>query len=249
MTAEIIYEHPLNEKIRTYLRIEHLFTQINALQTHTDNTLQLSFFSTFFALIDALDRNDIRPDLIKDLERCESQLVAWSNHPSVSGAKLQQTLQQVLRLQSELLRGGKLINNLKDDKFLAPLRQRFALPGGCCYFDAPQLQYWLALSPEEQQTQLKDWLAQLALTEQSVHFVLRFIRERGQFSDEKATKGFYQQNAEQFELLRIKYTNQCDSFPTVSGNRYRYAIRFMQLSEQAGRSASCEDIPFQLACC
>lgn len=249
MTAEIIYEHPLNEKIRTYLRIEHLFTQLNSLQDLTNETQQLSFFSTLFALIDALERNDVRPDLIKDIERCESQLVRWSQHPSVSDKKLQLMLQQALRLQSELLRSGKLVSNLKDDKFLAPLRQRFALPGGCCYFDMPQLQYWLALPAMERQQQQAEWLAQLQLTEQAIQFVLSFIRERGQFSEVYTDNGFYQQNAEQFELLRIKYSHSCCSFPTVSGNRYRYAIRFMQLSEQDGRSACADAVSFQLACC
>lgn len=249
MTAEIIYEHPLNEKIRSYLRIEHLFTQLNSLQDLTNEAQQLSFFSTLFALIDALERNDVRPDLIKDVERCESQLVRWSQHPSVSDKKLQLMLQQALRLQSELLRSGKLINNLKDDKFLAPLRQRFALPGGCCYFDMPQLQYWLALPVMERQQQQAEWLAQLQLTEQAIQFVLSFLRERGQFSEVYTDTGFYQQNAEQFELLRIKYSHSCCSFPTVSGNRYRYAIRFMQLSEQDGRSACGDAVSFQLACC
>lgn len=249
MTAEIVYEHPLSEKIRTYLRIEHLFTQLTALYTETQHAQQLSFFSTLFSLLDVLERNDIRPDLIKDIERCESQLVIWSNHPSVSDRKLQLMLQQALRLQSELLRSGKLINQLKDDKFLAPLRQRFALPGGCCYFDMPQLQYWLGLPASEQQQQKSDWLSQLQLAEQAIQFVLSFIRERGQFLDIHAENGFYQQNAEQYELLRIKYVHNCCAFPTVSGNRYRYAIRFMQLSEQDGRSICADAVDFQLACC
>ncbi len=249
MTAEIVYEHPLNNKIRTYLRIEHLFTQLSALGQQGGEAQQLSFFTTLFALIDVLDRSDIKPDLLKDLERCESQLVLWSRHPSVSDQKLQPLLQQALRFQTELLRAGKLAQALKEDKFLAPLRQRFALPGGCCYFDVPQLQYWLSLPEAEQRQQFNDWLAQLALTEQALAFVLNFIRQRGEFTQIEAENGFFQQNAEQFELLRIKYTHACCSFPTVSGNRYRYAIRFMQLSEQDGRSACAESVQFQLACC
>ncbi|GGW55364.1 cell division protein ZapD [Alishewanella tabrizica] len=249
MTAEIIYEHPLNEKIRTYLRIEHLLSQLSAFSPAAEQPQQLSFFTSLFALLDALERNDIRPDLLKDVERCETQLVQWSSHPSVSDKKLQRLLQQALRLQTELMRSGKLIGQLKEDKFLAPLRQRFALPGGCCFFDMPQLQYWLNLPELEQQQQKSAWLAQVQLAQQAVDFVLGFIRERGQFNDVHTDSGFYQQNAEQFELLRIKYGLNCCSFPTVSGNRYRYAIRFMQLSEDAGRSACADAVSFQLACC
>lgn len=249
MNADIVYEHPLNAKIRTYLRIEHLLLQLRQLRSVDNEALQLSFFTTLFALIDVLDRNDIKPDLLKDLERCESQLVLWSRHPSVSDQKLQQLLQQALQYQSDLLRSGKLAQPLKDDKFLTPLRQRFALPGGCCFFDVPQLQYWLSLPTAEQQQQINQWLQLLAATEQTLSFVLNFIRQRGDFAPQQAANGFFQQNAEQFELLRIKYNQACCSFPTVSGNRYRYAIRFMQLTDTAGRSACADDISFELACC
>lgn len=249
MTAEIVYEHPLNTKIRTYLRIEHLFIQLSALRHCAGEAQQLSFFSTLFNLLDVLERTDIKPDLLKDLERCESQLVQWSRHPAVSDQKLQPLLKQALHYQTSLIRCGKLAVPLKDDKFLAPIRQRFALPGGYCFFDVPQLQYWLKLPAEQQLQQIDDWLSQLALTEQTLAFVLNFIRQRGEFTELQAENGFYQQNAEQYELLRIKYSQDCCSFPTVSGNRYRYAIRFMQLSEQDGRSACCDDIAFQLACC
>ncbi|MCB5228081.1 cell division protein ZapD [Alishewanella sp. 16-MA] len=248
-TAELIYEHPLNEKIRTYLRVEHLFTQLNSLADLENEAQQLSYFSALFTLIDVLDRHDIRPDLLKDIERCENQLVQWSRHPSVSDKKLQVMLQQALRLQSDLLRSGKLSSPIKDDVFLAPLRQRFGLPGGCCYFDMPQLQYWLALPQAERQQQRAEWHNALQQTEQAIQFVLSFVRERGHFQTISSDNGFYQQNAEQFELLRIKYQQSGGSFPTVSGNRYRYAIRFMQLTEQAGRSVCAEAVSFQLACC
>ena len=116
--TELIYEHPLNEKLRTYLRLEQLLSQLQNLKALDSEWQQQAFFSTLFALIEVLDRNDIRPDLIKDCERCETALVAWANHPSVSDDKLKPVLQQAVRLQSELLRSSKFVGNLKEDKFL-----------------------------------------------------------------------------------------------------------------------------------
>lgn len=247
--TDIVYEHPLNEKIRTYLRVEYLFNQVNSLASLETEWQQQSFFSSLFALIDVLDRGDIRPDLIKDIERCETALVAWSKHPSVSDDKLQHMLQQAVTLQSELLRTGKFIAALKEDKFLSPIRQRFSIAGGTCYFDLPQLQYWFHLPHEQQQNNAQQWLHQIRLAQQAISFVLTFIRSRGQFSDISATNGFYQNNTEQFELLRIVYSLQHGVYPTVSGNRYRYAIRFMQLCDDSGRSATDKEILFRLACC
>lgn len=245
----IVYEHPLNEKVRTYLRVEYLFQQVQHQLALANESQQLGFFTSLFALIEVLDRNDIRPDLIKDVERCEGALVNWSRHPHISDALLSTMLQKSVRLQSDLLRGAKFANVLKDDKFLGPLRQRFFIPGGTCYFDLPQLQYWYTLDLSARQKQAQDWLAHLTLVEQAISFVLTFIRERGQFQPVTAENGFFQSNTEQFELLRLRYPLHYGCYPTISGNKYRYAIRFMQLCDTQGRATTNQHIGFELACC
>lgn len=247
--TELIYEHPLNEKVRTYLRVEHLFNQLQQLLSLDSEWQQQAFFNNLFNLIEILDRNDIRPDLIKDVERCEAALVAWSSHPSVSDNKLQTMLQQAVKLQSDLLRSTKFIASIKQDPFLAPLRQRFSIPGGSCYFDMPQLQYWLHLELSYRQKMAKSWYQQLSLVQQAIDFVLSFIRERGHFEALTADNGFYQSNTDKYELLRLSYPINAGVYPTISGNKYRYAIRFMQLCDQSGRSNSSDNQAFKLACC
>ena len=247
--TELIYEHPLNEKLRTYLRLEYLLAQLHSLNDLDSEWQQQAFFNALFDLVEVLDRNDIRPDLIKDCERCESALVAWANHPSVSGDKLKPILQKAVRLQSELLRSGKFVGNLKEDKFLAPLRQRFSIPGGTCYFDVPQLHYWFNLPLEQRQQMAAGWCHEFGLLLEAISFVLGFSREKGHFTAVVADNGFYQSNTDQHELLRIRYPIDAGVYPTVSGNKYRYAIRFMQLCDDAGRSNSDQSISFELACC
>ncbi len=118
--TSIIYEHPLNEKVRTYLRVEYLFQQVTKLLPLETEWQQQGFFNSLFSLIEVLERNDVRPDLFKDVERCESALVNWSRHPSISDEMLQSMLQKAVRLQSDLLSCGKFATSLKEDKFLAP---------------------------------------------------------------------------------------------------------------------------------
>ncbi len=247
--TSIIYEHPLNEKIRTYLRVEYLFQQITKLLPLDTEWQQQGFFTSLFSLIEVLERNDVRPDLIKDVERCESALVNWSRHPSISDEMLQNMLQKAVRLQSDLIKSGKFASSLKEDKFLAPLRQRFFIPGGTCYFDLPQLQYWLAQPLPLRKKAVQEWMEQLMLVETAISFVLTFIRERAQFQCLIAENGFFQSNTEQFELLRIDYSLDHQCYPTISGNKYRYAIRFMQLCDNVGRTTIDKAIPFKLACC
>ncbi len=248
-SQQLVYEHPLNEKVRTYLRLEAGLQQVRQQADLSDDARQQGFFSSIFAVLETIDRNDIRPELLKDIDKCEHAMVEWSEHPQISDVALKDQLQLGVRLQSDLFRGNRLGGNLKDDKFLAPLRQRFLIPGGSCFFDLPQLQYWYALPPQQRQQQVQEWLNELQLAEQAVNYVLNFIRARGQFVPEQAVAGFYQSGTEQFELLRLRYDINDGCYPTISGNRYRYAIRFMQLCDAQGRTSTDKAINFALARC
>ena len=53
----LVYEHPLNEKVRTYLRVEYLFQQVHHQLALANESQQLGFFTSLFALIEVLDRN------------------------------------------------------------------------------------------------------------------------------------------------------------------------------------------------
>ena len=245
----VIYEHPLNEKLRTFMRVEHLFTQINSCRALQHSFQSTAFFESLFALVDLLERNDLRGELTKELDRSETDLVQWAQHPQICNDTLQETLKKVIQLQNTLSKNPRVCNQLKEDPFLASIKQRFAIPGGNCNFDLPQLHYWLQFSIEEQQKQIDIWLAHLEPTQQALNLILAFVRERGSFETIKAPVGFYQNNTESIEMLRIKYTPAYGAFPTVSGNKYRYAVRFMRLCEQSGKTAVDEEIMFSLACC
>ena len=75
--------------------------------------------------------------------------------------------------------------------------------------------------------------------------------ERGQFVNVVADNGFYQGAAEdKNELIRVKCSVDEGYYPTLSGNKYRYALRFMLFSPQEGQSGAVESsIQFRLAAC
>ncbi len=247
----VIYEHPLNEKLRTFMRVEHLLQQVHNCKNLQYPFQPTAFFESLFALIELLERNDIRGDLGKELDRNEQSLVQWARHPQICNETLQQTLKKVVQLQNTLNKMGRICNQLKDDPFLASIRQRFSISGGTCHFDLPQLHFWIHLPPEKQAEHIQNWLMRLSPVEEALNISLNFIRERSEFTSLKAVGGFYQDNAEKIELLRIKYTPAYEAYPTVSGNKHRYTIRFMQLCEdhEHGSIKAEQDILFSLARC
>ena len=245
----ILYEHPLNERIRNYLKLEQLYIQAHDCLALNISNSYIVFFNALFAIIDTLERNDIRGDLIKDLERLEQNLVVWSKLPDVDDEALTDNLKQTVELSCLLKGNSPAWWQLKEDKFLSSLKQRFAIQGGSSSFDLPQLQYWLNLPKDVVIKDQQRWLNLLDQIRSGLALVLKFIRLRADFQKISTESGFYQDSGEGLLLLRIKISPDCRYFPTVSGNRFRYSIRFMLPCNESGRRYSNQATEFELARC
>ena len=62
--STVLYEHPLNERVRNYLKIEQFFAQAYSCLSGDINILTSHqvFFNALFSIVDTLERNDIRGD-------------------------------------------------------------------------------------------------------------------------------------------------------------------------------------------
>lgn len=247
--AGILYEHPLNERIRNYLKLEQLFVQAKECLALDIAQSHQVFFNALFAIIDTLERNDIRGDLIKDLEKLEQNLVVWSSAPDIDDSAITENLKQTIALLGQLKCPTPHWLQLKEDKFLSSLKQRFAIQGGSSSFDLPQLQFWLKYSAEKSQQDLAHWLKLLAQISSALSIILRFLRQKSDFDDIHTNNGFFQESGDGLMLLRIKVDEGAEYYPTVSGNRFRYSIRFMCPCEDSGRKYCDLAIPFKLARC
>ncbi len=249
--STVLYEHPLNERIRNYLKLEQLFAQA---YTCLSNNLSISnshhvFFNALFSILDTLERNDFRGDLIKALERLEQNLVVWSTVPDVDTSALEKNLAETVRLVGHLRVVRPRWWQLKEDKLLSSLKQRFAIQGGSSSFDLPQLHFWLHQDEEKIKNEMQQWLSFLSDISSSIAIVLRFIRQRAEFETIEADSGFYQDNGEGLILLRIKLAKDAAYYPTISGNKFRYSIRFMLPCQHTGRRYANQATVFQLARC
>jgi len=78
MHTHILFEHPLNEKMRTWLRIEFLVQQLSNSLPVNNHTSALHFFRNVGDLLDVLERGEVRTELLKELERQHRKLQAWA---------------------------------------------------------------------------------------------------------------------------------------------------------------------------
>jgi len=247
--SSVLYEHPLNERIRNYLKLEQLFTQATSCLSSNITMSHQVFFASLFSIIDTLERNDIRGDLIKDLEKLEQNLVLWSRSPAIDSKILEVNIQQTVSLLCLLKSPTPQWNQLKDDKFLSSLKQRYAMQGGSSSFDLPQLKFWLSQPETILSQEIEQWLNMLEQISNSLTLILMFIRQRSNFETINTENGFHQDNGEGIMLLRIKVNKGSGYYPTVSGNKFRYSIRFMLPCNESGRKYYDQALQFQLAQC
>lgn len=95
MSTHILFEHPLNEKMRTWLRIEFLIQQLSQHLPVNDHATALHFFRNVGDLLDVIERGDVRTELLKELERQQRKLQAWAEVPGVDQSRIDALRQQL----------------------------------------------------------------------------------------------------------------------------------------------------------
>ena len=249
--SSTVYEFPLNEKVRTYLRLEQLFKQLETAKDCSEEWQFVHFFDCYFTLLELLERLDMRTDILKDIDAHEKNLRLWAQHPKIDQEALEIALQKILELKAKLKSSSKIGTGLKGERFLLSIKQRFSIPGATCSFDLPNLHFWLKQPRDIINADMNRWISEFALIQQAIEITLSFLRERGRFAPIQAAKGFFQGVADdKNDLIRIHCSASQNYYPTLSGNKYRYAIRFMKFEPDELGQVSIDDVvEFQLACC
>ncbi|WP_272690590.1 cell division protein ZapD [Providencia sp. PROV090] len=246
-TNLITYEYPMNEKIRSWLRLETLLSQIYELSNITSYSTGIAFFRSVSELIEILDRGEVRSELIKELEKQRTRLSNWAEAPNADNQLISTLLKQLSETTSNLMSAACFGHHLRTDKIISMVRQRLSIPGGCCSFDLPTLQLWLNIPQNERDKVISGWLQSLDPLNDALQTVLTLIRQNGIFEQKESHNGFYQDNVEGKELLRIKLTAEHLVYPQISGHKTRFALRFLHIDSENGILPDI--INFELSCC
>ncbi len=87
-STTVLFEHPLNEKMRTWLRLEFLLQQLYHCPELVDISSALPFFRTVSDLLDVLERGDVRTEMLKELERQQQKMLQWDGVPGVDSERV-----------------------------------------------------------------------------------------------------------------------------------------------------------------
>jgi cell division protein ZapD len=252
VTESILYEHPLSEQVRTYLRLEQLF----AIQLHLreqDSTIcHVAALRNLWEILDCLDRGDIKGELIKELEAQRLHFQQLQENPYIDDLKLKRFLEQLEQLLDWLGRyHGKFGAKLRAERFIDMLKNRIRMPGGTCSFDLPELHQFLSKPFEYRRDSLRDWFGHLEGLSQCIKILLRLFRENGEFTAVSSKQGVYQaslSNKGNPQLLRVMLPKDSVYFPEISGSKHYFSIRFIEQAQDELKPVS-RDFDFELAIC
>jgi cell division protein ZapD len=253
MARVILYEYPFNERIRTYLRLEHLFRRLGELVPRDHPIDHHYALGTVFEVMDVAARADLKADVMKDLDKQRNALAGYRGNPAVSESVLDEAIGKLDRSFNTLNTiPGKAGTALTENDWLMSIRSRINIPGGTCEFDLPAYYAWQQRPADLRRADLERWASTLGPLAESIHMLLKLLRDSGSPQKVIATGGQFQQNLPQgrtFQLLRLRLDDSLGFVPEISGNRLMAAVRFMKQEASDRMQPANDNVSFELTLC
>ncbi|HYN78844.1 MAG TPA: cell division protein ZapD [Lamprocystis sp. (in: g-proteobacteria)] len=253
MAPHTIFEHPLNERIRTFLRLEHLFEKVDYFTPQYDPWATRVAVETLLDITAVTARADLRSEIAKELERNIATLNRIADQPGVDPGALGQVMTDLERAVGGIQSlAGPIGQTAREDEFLKAVAQRSSIPGGACSFDLPQYHHWLVQTPERRQSRLDHWLQDLRPADVAIRLMLSLARGSATPRQVIAQAGFFQESLDPqapAQLVRVGLPPGNHLYPEISGHRNRFSIRLMHLAPRGKPTQAAEDLEFRLTCC
>ena len=248
----IDYEFPLNEKVRTLLRLESLFAHTDHFIIRDHGMDHHAALLTLFEILEVISRADLKSELLQELERQKRTLLTLHNNPEISETALESLLAEIEEASANMLAmTGKIGQHLRENEWLMGIKQRTCIPGGACEFDLPSYHYWQVQDAALRRENLQMWLAPFLPLHAGLKIVLRLLRESGKVFHFTAHQGTFQQmqGGRTAQMLRVSLGNDMACIPEVGANKYAINIRFIAANYAAKSSLFEQDVPFDLTFC
>jgi cell division protein ZapD len=248
------YEQPLNERMRTFMRLEFLYQQLLYNYEVDSPWATRAVIANLLEIMAILTRGDVRSEVHKELDLQIGNLKRFQSQPEVDSGRLGNILSNLVTSREEIdAIGTAFMQPLKDCEFLSSIKHRSSIPGGTCEFDLPEFSHWLRQTYDRRQQDVASWLDVIRPVCDAVTEMLWLIRESAQPTDRTAINGMYQHRMQKdasCRLLRVTLPPGSTLYPEISGSQHRFTIRFLEWSTIDARAVQTgHDVKFKLSIC
>jgi cell division protein ZapD len=249
-----VYEQPLGERMRTFLRVEYLYQQFLFHAAEFSPWSSRATVAVMLDIITILNRGDVRNDVLKELGGQQDIFSRFRNLPSVDESRLKSVLRNLSGLHEQVAAlGSQYLQPLRDNEFLTAIRHRSAIPGGACEFDLPEYSHWLRRTATERAADIQRWVAPIRPLCDAVAELLWLVRESTPPVQQVAVNGVFHHVLSRDStagLLRVTLPAGTTLYPEISGSHHRFTMRFMQWPDTESRPVQItRDVRFMLTIC
>ena len=248
----ISYDFPLNERMRTLLRLEDLYAKLLCLIERSSAIDHHAALGVLFEILEVASRSDLKSELLQELERQKRQLSALHNNPEISESALDAILDEIECASSGMLNmNGKIGQYLRENEWLMGIKQRACIPGGTCEFDLPSYHHWLHQDATLRRDYLINYLTPMLPIRNGLAIILKLLRESGKTYHYTAHQGSFQQMqyGRVAQMLRVSLDKALPCVPEISANKYMLNIRFIAADYVAKSALYDQDVAFNLTFC
>ena len=248
-----IYELPLNERLRTFMRIEFLHSRLKYFSSNLDDNWQTrTVIHTLLEIYSILSRTDVRREVLADLDRYIMQMQRFQSAPDADNNMVNDVLEDLDSIKDQVVDiGTDYLLKLREDEFIASLLHRHTLPGGKAEFDMPKYKFFLESDKKNVALQINSWIDVMRPICEGIDKLMWIIRESNEPIATVAVGGQYNHQIErrtQISLVRI-ITNDTNVYPEISGGRHLIAVRFFNQNRDGEYVQFEDNVEFKISLC
>ena len=243
-----IYEEPVTERVRKFIRIESLLQKILYFKDKDNSLENYIAVQSLCDLYELLMRSDLKSELIREMETQNNIFKKMQDLPTADTDKLKSILEKQ-KMLLDMLHGvqSNYLDFLTNDILFKSFHKNFR-----SQIQPSSIDFWLSRDVSWRSNIINLWIEPLIFIKKSIDFILEIIRKSGNFQDKFAEKGFYIEKLnpkKNILLVRITLTTDLYYFPQVSVGKQRINIMFMTKDETNNFVKYQEDVSFLLTLC
>ncbi len=252
MNDYIIYEQPISENVRNFLKCEYLNEKFNCAVKQHDMWAIKSSISTLIEMSDFIFRINIKIELLKDLEKNLLLLDTLRKTNSIELIDYDKFYTEIQTNIEKLNRADiSPSKSITDNDFLMQIKSKSHIPAGDNFFDMPSYLNFLSSNKTFILENIDNWYSPFKPIFMSSILLLDFKRTISKFEYFSSDAAYFEMKldkSDKTDLVRIKLEKNINIYPDISVNPQYINIMF-KTSHGANRQSKAieENLNFGLS--
>jgi cell division protein ZapD len=252
MNEYIIYEQPVAENVRNFLKCEYLHEKYLHALDQGDIWSIRSSITTLIEISDFMSRVNLKVELLKELEKSKIYIEKLKNNELIDILKYDNYHENINVCLENL---NNIENNpsktILDNDFLMQIKNKLYIPGGDNFFDNPSYLNFLSSNKSNIVKNINTWYLPFKYLFITSALILSIKRSNTKFKQCVSEGSFFEKRLDsntRIDLVRIRLQKNINIFPDISVNRQNINIVFKYSFGSKIVSKAIEDnINFELS--